>query len=223
MYDLHEARQKERDKITEYENTNFESGVSVFDVPQEVAELAYRNTSFNPDGAGRRTRIDYVDSIESIYQELKKYGEMHGTLDILVSEFPRLLEGAKRRILDAINADSRCASTMITGPSNFPADRNRKRMDAAMKRWGEYRDYKSKAYEAIKNKMTPAYLKAVQSGQEGGLQILKDRLATAEELQRHMKEVNKIIRGARGDKHKMLAELKKITIGARFLSDKELD
>jgi len=55
-----------------------------------------------------------------------------------------------------IHVGSRTANPMITGPANFPADRNRKRMDTEMKRWNEFSEFADGAQEWMRRRNNSA-------------------------------------------------------------------
>jgi len=101
------------------------------------------------------------------------------------------VQGYKKRYEKKLHADSRCASSFITGGSNFPVARMQKRNNIAQKRnddlinWCEYKMKK------IKNTLQPTIIK---SNDDAAIEKLEEKLKGLEESQVIMKQFNKVIK-----------------------------
>lgn len=109
-------------------------------------------------------------------------------------------------------AGGRTASAMVVGPANFPAERNRKRMDTEMRRMAELLEL-SKAAPGRAVKAAERAHKAslgVAGVANAELEDLRARLAKREAAQERMKETNAIIRKHKfgeGDERSLAARL----------------
>jgi hypothetical protein len=94
------------------------------------------------------------------------------------------------------HAGQRTANPMITGPANFPAASNRKRIDTEMKRLGEYLDFAKLAPSRAVQNAKRAQRQAIGPAGvvDAELQDLKARLEKREMSQRYMKAANEEIR-----------------------------
>ena len=54
-----------------------------------------------------------------------------------------------------LSAQSRTASSFVTGPANFPTARNQKRLDTCQRRFEEWQAWERRARNAIKEKISP--------------------------------------------------------------------
>lgn len=109
--------------------------------------------------------------------------------EILRVEFARYRAGYRSRYLAMLLAKSRCMSTMITGGSNFPVARNRKRSAVADKRTGEVVDWRDGALAAIRKALCPE-LRPVMSGDADAIERLTAKIAKAEKFQADAKAIN---------------------------------
>jgi hypothetical protein len=92
-------------------------------------------------------------------------------------------------------AEGRCASPMITGPANFPTDRNRKRCDTADKRRREVVDHLAAAKRRLERYAFPHGMgDAIRSAGPEALDNLRAELADAEAEHERKKAANAILR-----------------------------
>ena len=136
------------------------------DVSYELAYNAYRGTSFSPDKRAKEEQIDFARYMNGVYEELKalvKYPEQE---PVFVNELNRYKEGYLKRLNALLSAKSRCMSSMITGPANFPFARNQKRLDVEHKRLEELLTWDKKVKYAIKTKLLAAIPADVQASKE---------------------------------------------------------
>jgi hypothetical protein len=126
------------------------------DIPLQLANDAYRNTSFDPEKRAASEQKGYVDQVNSVIEEMSKLAKSPEQETVLKSEIERYKKGLAEKTKAYLAASSRTASSMITGPSNFPVERNRKAMDVADKRRTELLDWDKRAQESIKKAILDA-------------------------------------------------------------------
>lgn len=165
------------------------------DIPLETATAAHRGTSFDPDRRGRQERADYVRILVDDLERLAAMADTEEKRATLAEEFPRYREGLRTRWLAELAARSRCVSTMIAGPANFPTARMQKRNATADRRQTELLDYRRRAVEAIERKLNPE-LRPIMSGDADAVERLKAKIEEAEKQQERMKAANSAIRKA---------------------------
>jgi hypothetical protein len=107
---------------------------SLNDIKKEFARSAYNAVSFDPDRQGDRERESYVKTISYMIDlaEIKLTDETQ--IDKAVEFLNSFREKLLTKWIDYLSAKSRCMSSMITGPANFPVERNRKRLGTEHKR-----------------------------------------------------------------------------------------
>jgi len=113
---------------------------------KELAIRAHYNTSFSPDKRGEQIIKDYEQALNDDLAEISEATDQ---------EKEKYIAGFKSKFYDLLSAKSRCASSMITGPSNFPVRRAQKANDMEHKRSEELYDYRVK--------ITKMLLKGVQN------------------------------------------------------------
>ena len=111
------------------------------DVPYNVAYDAHRNMSFVPDERAISTRKDYVAHMEAVQESLLPYADTPEKLAKLQEGLVQYKNGYLKHLLSYLTARSRTASAMIVGPSKFPVERNRAKMDIAYRRFTELMDW----------------------------------------------------------------------------------
>lgn len=178
----------------------------VGDIPETLAASAFQGVSFDPEGRGRRSVADYANTLVGIRQQLETNATKGGTLANVPEQFERLREGARRRFIAYLSSSSRCISSFIAGPSNFPVRRAEKRSDVAHARLGEYLSFLRRAQEAANRNLRPD-LRPIMSGDVDAVDRLKEEIARAEEVQARMKAANVAIRKHRsaGAEHQIAA------------------
>lgn len=159
------------------------------DIPDSLSH-AYNWMSFTPERRFTQKRDDYAATLAQDHADFEAAATAGGTLDQLEEEFTRYRANMRRRWVAAIASDSRCASSFVTGGSNFPARRMEKRHDIAMRRWLEISDFRKRARAAIIDKLNPKQRYAIGSGDDDAIERLTERIAEAEAKQVRMKAVN---------------------------------
>lgn len=90
--------------------------------------------SHSPERRAQSAVTDYANEMTSALAGLAAAGASP-------EECEQWAEGYVRKWLAYQHAGSRTANPMVTGPANFPADRNRKRMETEHKRSVEFSEY----------------------------------------------------------------------------------
>jgi hypothetical protein len=165
----------------------------VHEIPLNVATAAHAGSSFVPERRGEQERESYAAQMVADYEALAKYAttdEKRATLD---EEFARYKTGYRAKFLAYLGANARCLSPMITGPSNFPTARNRKRLDTAHKRLEELEGFRGRALDAIRKTLRPE-LRPVMAGDDDAVERLKTKIAQHQNLQKLMVDSNAAIR-----------------------------
>jgi hypothetical protein len=151
---------------------------------------AGRWTYSDPEATAARNKIGHENTIiANVHQILNFANDEDAALaEKLAIEF---VLGYKTRYEKRLYADSRCASTFITGGSNFPVARMRKRNDIAHKRNEELLNFCEWKMAKIKNTLQPTIIK---SDDEMAIVKLEEKLKGLEESQVRMKAFNKVIK-----------------------------
>lgn len=108
-------------------------------------------------------------------------------------------------------AEGRCASTMITGPANFPVERNRKRMETAHKRSGEVAAHLLAAIRRLERIAFPHGMSGVvRSADPDAIEKLQAELADRQQWHDHAKAANVLLRkhGAEARPHLIAAGIR---------------
>jgi hypothetical protein len=123
------------------------------DIDPALATSAFRNTSFVAEERGLARRADYADAVNGLYRALWPLARTDEQRATLAAEMARYREGYIARMTAYLSAHSGVASSMITGPANFPVERNRKRMDRADAKQAELREWAHRAASAIERRL----------------------------------------------------------------------
>lgn len=163
------------------------------DIPRETACRAFQGVSWTPEKRAESYRADYAATMASDYALAQQAASKGGTLDQLDDEFSRYRAGYRARMLAWLNSESRCVSSWIAGPSNFPARRMQKRADIASSRLGELVEFRERARRALMRKLRPD-LRPIMAGDADAADKLAAKIARAEAEQERMKAANAAIR-----------------------------
>lgn len=163
------------------------------DIPRALAVNAYAGTSFSPERRGDSVRAEYAATMAGDLEYFTAQATRGGTLEML----PDLFATYRARIAGMYRAwlasSSRCVSSMIAGPSNFPAARMNKRADIAHRRLTEMLEGREMARRALARKLRPD-LRPIMSGDADAIDRLAAKIAQAESVQERMKAANAAIR-----------------------------
>ena len=163
------------------------------DIPLSVAVSAFSGTSFSPEKRAASYRNDYAQTMASDREEFERQATRGGTLDKLEAAFARYRAGYASHYRQWLHSHSRCISSMITGPSNFPTRRAQKWNQAADRRMHSLIDYRETVRRAILRELRPD-LRPIMAGDADALARLAVKLASLERRQAIMKQANAAIR-----------------------------
>jgi len=163
------------------------------DIPLDLAIRAHAGTSHVPERRGEQEREDYARTLEADWQALSVLATTDDKRATLVAEWPRYREGYRKLYLAALEARSRCVSTMIAGGSGFNVRRAQKRSDAADNRARRPLEYRTNALGAIRKALTPE-LAPIMAGDADAMERLELRVALLEKARVRMKAANVAIR-----------------------------
>ena len=145
---IEEIKQEEVQEIIPEEVEAIKTTISY-----ETAKNAFRNISFSPDERGKSIIASSNKEIKLFLNELLKLNtEKKEEIIVDVKNWTLKYDNKKTAWL---NAMSRTASAMITGPANFPTARNNKRNETAHKRNEELSDWMEKSKKALIKKYSP--------------------------------------------------------------------
>lgn len=165
----------------------------IHDISRELANRAHAGTSFSPEKRGEAEINDYASTLASDFENLSRGATTPEKQSLLETEFARYREGYRTRYSAYLSSRSRCLSSMITGPSNFPTLRNQKRNSAADRRLEDLNAFRARALPAINKALHPER-RPIMAGDGDALDRLKDKIAEAGALQSIMRAVNVAIR-----------------------------
>lgn len=163
------------------------------DIPRSLALAAHSGTSFVPEKRADSVLSEYAETLRADHAALLAIADTDEKRAALVDEFDRYRAGYRKRTQAYLASRSRLVSTMIAGPSNFPAARMNKRGDVAHKRLNELCEFRHRALEAIRRKLRPE-LRPIMAGDADAVERLEKDIRHAERSQEAMREANKIIR-----------------------------
>ncbi len=164
-------------------------GVNPDHIPLKMAQNAYYASSFSPERRGKQEQADYVNQMNADYEHLSQYADTPEKQEQLREEFERYRAGYVKHQLARLHATSRTMSSMITGPSKFPTERNQKRLDTEHKRSTEHIEFRERALKAIRKKLRPE-TGAIQSNDPNAASSLEKKLASLKALQDQYKAIN---------------------------------
>ena len=163
------------------------------DIPLSLAISAYGGVSMSPDKRGQSAKSEYAQSMAGDYEKLHAQAVKGGTLELLPDVFDRYRARQASTYKAYLSSSSRCVSSFIAGPANFPAARMNKRNDITHKRLTEYLDGGKMALQAAIRTLRPD-LRAIMSGDANAIDRLTVKIDAAERAQNQMKAANKAIR-----------------------------
>lgn len=140
---------------------------------KDLCYRAHAHTSFRPEKRAEYYVKAYSEMLE---EDLKKLGENTGNYEAKFIE----------RFSDWMHAKSRCISSMITGPANFPVRRAQKANRAEENKYQDFMYWREKYFKAVNRVPTKS--------PEDEIVHAEKKLKNAIQLQDWLKEFNKEIR-----------------------------
>ena len=125
-------------------------------IPYQTAYNAYRNVSFSPERRAETTQKECIEYLTKLYGEFEADAKNEAQKEILLNEFARFKENYSKHYCHFLNAQSRTASTMITGGSNFNHRQNDKREKWVRSAWDTFSEWNKKAIASIEKKIKDA-------------------------------------------------------------------
>jgi antirestriction protein ArdC len=177
----------------------------VNDIDKETAYRAYTWTSFSPEKRGEGFRQEYSQTLLDFREKIKPMADKVGKSDEFETDFTHYRKKMKDLATAYLRSHSNVASAMITGPSKFPVERNRKKGDIADNKLKEYFSYDEYKRKTLIQKYTPDEFKPVKTGQDNALEILQKKLANLERAHKIMVDANKVIRTKKSEAEKIAA------------------
>ncbi len=158
---------------------------------ESLRELAYRShsgTSFSPERRAATVVNDYSAEVDEDIVKIKSQGASD-------EQVARYLAGYTDKLKAYLHSHSNVMSTMITGPANFPVERNRKRSNWADNHYNHFREWRTKVLKAYDR-----YEKRAEIAEGGGeLGMARKKLESLEANRELEKEANKKIKKALKD------------------------
>ena len=166
---------------------------------------AYNNLSFDPDKRGIRELESFeawkVSTKETI---ISKIGFEN---DLILADINRLIDIIEAYKIKYYSQLSRCASSAITGGSNFPVARNQKNRSYSDNTYQKMLDTEKKITAKIYKKYIPSDI--IKNGDSDSVEKLKAKIKAQEARRELMKQANKIVR-TKADNETKTLELKKL-------------
>lgn len=146
---------------------------------RQAAYNAHRHISFSPDARAEQMIKEHS---EELTQDLEKVASLGGDVSEYQSKYERMFANWLR-------AKSNCASTMITGRSNFNVRRNEKANRSEQNRYEEFEAFRAGYVRRLQKQIDRATRAASDP-----LAEMREQLAKAEARQVMMKAANAIVR-----------------------------
>ena len=163
------------------------------DISESLARAAHAGTSFVPERRAAQVLDEYSATLTEDYKTFRQHAEKGGTLDSLEAEFAQYRAGYRKHYTAWLASKSRCMSSMITGPSNFPVRQQQKRNEVERRRGDRLIEFRETVIKVVIRNLRPD-LRPIMSGDADATQRLSAEIAKAEEVQARMKAANAAIR-----------------------------
>jgi hypothetical protein len=165
------------------------------DISLEFASHAFDNVSFRPDKRGAMAVDDYCQMLFNDYTELHDLYESENSLHLFDDAFSTYRNNFRTHYVSYLSAESRCISSAITGPANFPVRRAEKANDSSRKRYDEFTTFRERSKKSMRKQVQPfGDGSVIRSNDPDALAKLQHKLNTLVKNQEAMKAVNKIAR-----------------------------
>lgn len=163
------------------------------DIPYNLAVSAFNGTSFTPEKRAESYRNDYASTLATDLETLRGHAANGGTIDQVDAEFAQYRAGYAKRYRAWLSAHSRCLSSMIAGPSNFPVRRAERANAVERGRLEDCIGYRERALKAAIRNLRPD-LRPIMAGDADAVDRLTAEIVKAEAIQASMKSANAAIR-----------------------------
>ena len=173
-------------------------GISEIEAMRGDFERAHSATSFSPE---RRAASCVQDFSQELEADLRALGGSTGNYKEKYLAHLRKWTAAKARTM----------SPMITGPANFPAERNRKAFEREMRAWEEFQAWRERYFKRANRVQTKTPEEEID---EALIRLEKERNNHA-----IMIEVNKIFRRKTSDEEKRKALLEELELSEKLVNN----
>ena len=163
------------------------------DIPADLALAAHSGCSFVPERRAESTRREYAATMAADYLSATTAARTPEAAAEVSALFDAYRAGYAKRYRAYLASRSRCVSSMIAGPSNFPAARMAKRGDIAHSRLTELIEYRNHMIAKMARAARPD-LRPIMTGDADAIARLENKLAALVATQERMKAANAAIR-----------------------------
>lgn len=178
------------------------------DIPYETAKRAYYFISFDPEKRAKNCSDAYRATLHDLALYIKEHAKDEKQQAVAQGVFDTLRNKYKNTVLAMLNSKSRCASSAVVGGGNFNVARAEKRNDIAHRREGEVYTLADNLKKRALKRLNSVY--TAQEKQSDDIENMRNRVASAKELQENMKAANKahraFLKDPEGEKVKQLIE-----------------
>jgi len=174
------------------------------DIPQDIAERAYYNTSHFPERAASIVKAEYASDliqdrakVQAIIERAKSRGATvpDDYLNQIDAWFPEHREGLKGKYLSYLHSHSNVASSFICGPANFPVARMQKRSQWADNHWDNIGKFRHTSKRRIVKQLLPyGDGSAVRTNDPDAVEKIDTKLQEMEKQKEFMKSINRLTR-----------------------------
>jgi hypothetical protein len=176
------------------------------DIPYQIAYDAHRGMSLTPEDRAISEQDAYVAAMTYTYDKLALIAKTQNQIDRLNELMAEMRESFIEKYIIVLKSKSRCMSPMVTGPANFPVDRNRKAFAAADRKTLYLSRWLDKAVGRMSKEIRDA---GVSEGkEEDEIAVLRKELERAERRQETMKNTNALFRRKTATKEEKMAKLR---------------
>ena len=168
--------------------------VSPDDIPLDLATRAHSGTSWTPEKRGAQERESYVKHMEDVHEKLSERAKTDEDRALVDSEMERYRQGYVERLRAYLSTKSGIVSSMIAGPSNFPARRMEKKNAAADNKLRDLIEFDKRAQAAMSRRLSDASDARRIEEAGGPAADLRNQIAAEEKTRAAMVTANKIIR-----------------------------
>ena len=176
------------------------------DIDYQRAKDAHGWTSMDPEKRAEEEQAAYVEHMTAFCSRLMGAAKTEQEREYMEAEAVKYKAGYIAHKMDYLAARSRCASTMVTGGSNFNKRRNDKANSAADNKAAAWLEWQKRAESAIFKGLNE--MRTAAAG--GPLVIMRQELEAAEREHENLKAVRATFR-KEADPDKRMASLKEIT------------
>ncbi|QFT13579.1 hypothetical protein [Vibrio sp. THAF190c] len=174
--------------------------VSAIDLSK--AERAFHATSFSPERRGVLVVVDYAQRCEGFKVQLNQAittAKANGIVKVCEQHLEEIHKHFQKEIaqlfINYIHAESVCMSSAITGPANFPVERNKKRLASAMNKYDAIAEREKQLYKrAVKMLLPDGDGTVIKSDSASAVQQLEAKLEQLVKEKEMWIAINKMVR-----------------------------